>query len=291
MRTKLWLLIFILPGFLLYAMFLLLPTLASLGLSFTNWQAGAKHIAFVGLHNFISMIGSDPIFRSAIKASLWFSVTVVACQTVLAIGFALLLVRNTKLNIIYRSIYFVPTIIAAVSIAFIWQYMMDPTVGWINHVLAFVGLSNLQQDWLGGRHIAIFSLAFIQFWMHTGQVMLLYIVGLQAIPHDLYEVANIEGASPWQRFSRVTWPLLAPTAVIAVVYTTIQSFKVFDLVVATTNGGPGNSTEVFPIYIYQEAFTNFRYGYAEAAAVLFLLFMVLVTLVQFAILRRKDVAS
>ncbi|WP_029421362.1 carbohydrate ABC transporter permease [Alicyclobacillus macrosporangiidus] len=291
MGKKLSVLVFVLPGLVLYVVFFLVPTLGALGLSLTDWQAGTKQIHFVGLHNFVSMIGSDTIFRSAIKASTLFSVTVVVFQTVLALSFALLLVRNTRMNIMYRSIYFVPTIIASVSVAFIWQYMMDPTIGWINHALEVIGLANWQQDWLGGKNVAIFSLAFIQFWMHTGQVMLLYIVGLQAIPRDLYEVADLEGATPWQKFRKVTWPLLAPSAIIAVVYTTIQSFKVFDLVVATTNGGPGYATEVFPFYIFQQAFTNFHYGYAEAAAVLFLIFMILITLIQVVLIQRKDVVS
>lgn len=282
--------VFVVPGLILYGVFFLVPTVSSLGLSLTNWGATSKHITFVGLKNFINMIGSDTIFRSAVVASLEFSITVVILQTVLALALALLLVRNTRINIVYRSIYFFPTIVASVSVAFIWQYMFDPTVGWVNHFLTIIGLSALTQNWLGGQHIAIFSLAFIQFWMHTGQVMLLYIVGLQAIPKDLYEVGDIEGTSPWQRFRHITWPMLAPSAIIAIVYTTIQSFKVFDLVIATTNGGPGNATDVFPIYIYQEAFTNYQYGYAEAGAVLFLAFMILVTIVQFLIIGRRDVS-
>ncbi|QQE80477.1 carbohydrate ABC transporter permease [Alicyclobacillus sp. SO9] len=290
MGKRLSILTFVLPGFLLYGIFFLVPTVSSLALSMTNWGATSKHIVFVGLKNFIEMIGSDTIFRSAVVDSLEFSITVVVFQTALALAFALLLVRNTRLNIMYRSIYFFPTIIASVSVAFIWQYMFDPTVGWVNHFLNIIGLSNLTQNWLGGQHIAIFSLAFIQFWMHTGQVMLLYIVGLQAIPRDLYEVGEIEGAGPWQRFRHITWPLLAPSAIIAVVYTTIQSFKVFDLVIATTNGGPGDATEVFPVYIYQEAFTNYQYGYAEAGAVLFLIMMILVTVIQFLIIGRRDVS-
>lgn len=291
MGKKLSIFLFLLPGLLLYSVFFLVPTVSSLALSLTNWGATSKHIVFVGLKNFINMLGSDTIFRSAVKASLEFSITVVVMQSVLALIFALLLVRNTRLNIVYRSIYFFPTIIASVSVAFIWQYMFDPTVGWVNHFLTVIGLSGLTQNWLGGQHIAIFSLAFIQFWMHTGQVMLLYIVGLQAIPRDLYEVGDIEGAGPWQRFRHITWPLLAPSAVIAIVYTTIQSFKVFDLVVATTDGGPGTATDVFPVYIYQQAFTNYQYGYAEAGAVLFLVFMILVTIVQFLIVNRKDVSQ
>ncbi|MCL6445108.1 MAG: sugar ABC transporter permease [Alicyclobacillus sp.] len=291
MGKKFSILTFVTPGLLLYGIFFLVPTAASLGLSLTDWRAGSRQIHFVGIHNFIAMIGSDSIFRSAVRASTLFAVTVVVCQTVLALSFALLLYRNKRLHVFYRSVYFVPTIIASVSVAFIWQYMMDPTIGWINHALQAIGLANWQQDWLGGKSIAIFSLAFIQFWMHTGQVMLLYIVGLQSIPAELYEVADIEGATPWQKFKRVTWPLLTPSTVIAVAYTTIQSFKVFDLVIATTNGGPAYATEVFPIYIFQEAFNNYQYGYAEAAAVLFLAFVILVTLIQFLLIRRKDVVA
>ena len=284
---KVWLIVFLLPGLLLYATFFLVPALASLGVSLTNWSAG-QPVRFVGLQNYFSLL-QDTVFHSAVRATLLFSVTVIVCQSVLALAFALLLVKNTKLNVAYRTIYFVPTIIASVSIAFAWQFMMGPTTGWINHVLGMVGLSGWQQNWLGSPHIAIFSLAFIQFWTHAGQVMLLYIVGLQAIPRELYEVADIEGASMWQRFRKVTWPLLAPSAVVAVVYTTIQSFKVFDFVVATTAGGPGFATDVFPFFIYQESFIDFHYGYAEAAAVIFLGFMILITLIQFIAMRRKDV--
>lgn len=283
-RRNLALVWFVLPGALLYLLFVAGPTLAAFWFGLTDWDGVDYAYSFVGVDNFRSLAG-DPLFRASIGNNLRFSLTVLVCQTLLSLGLALLLVRNTRINVVYRALFFVPTIIASVSVAIAWILIYDPTLGALNVALRALGLDALTQSWLGDRTLAIYSLAFVQFWQHTGQVMIIFIAGLHAIPTELFEAAAVEGANRWQRFRHVTWPLLAPAATIVVAYTTIQTFRAFDLVIALTDGGPANATEILSTWIYHTAFRNFDFGYASAGAVVFLVLLGAVTAVQFRLLR------
>src|SRR5699024_4034020 len=150
-------------------------------------------------------------------------------QTLFSLIFAMILLKNTKTNTFFRVLFFFPTILSSVSVAFIWTFVYDPNLGFLNPILEMVGLDILTQSWLGDQSIAIYSIAFVQIWFHTGQVMIIFIAGLQNIPKELYEAAIVDGASRWQKFTKVTWPLLKPTTTMVVAYITIQSFKAFDL--------------------------------------------------------------
>ena len=275
---------FVAPGALLYVVLVAGPTLAAFWFGLTDWNGVDYTYAFIGLDNFGSLAG-DPIFRASIGNNLRFSIVVLVCQTVLSLGLALLLVRNTRVNVVYRALFFVPTIIASVSVAIAWILIYDPTLGAANVALRALGLDAWTQSWLGDRTLAIYSLAFVQFWQHTGQVMIIFVAGLHAIPVELFEAAAVEGASRWQRFRHVTWPLLAPAATIVVAYTTIQTFRAFDLVIALTDGGPANATEILSTWIYHTAFRNFEFGYASAGAVVFMAVLAAVTALQFRLLR------
>jgi raffinose/stachyose/melibiose transport system permease protein len=198
-------------------------------------------------------------------------------------------VKNTKGNVVLRAVYFFPTILSSVSVAFIWSYMYDPGLGLVNTLLTQFNLEILTQNWLGNADIAIYSIAIVQVWFHTGQMLIIFVAGLQAIPKDLYEVAEVEGANRWQVFRKVTWPLVAPAATIVVAYTTIQSFKAFDLIFAMTRGGPNYSTEILATLIYNTAFRKFEFGYASAQSVIFMIIIALITILQFRILRANRV--
>jgi raffinose/stachyose/melibiose transport system permease protein len=280
---------FILPGVFIYSLFFVLPCLAGLGLSFTDWNGVTPEFNFTGLANYTKLVTADTIFHTAFANNIRYMLFAVVFQTLFSLGFSLFLIRNTRLNVFYRVLFFLPTVIASVSIAFIWTFVYDPSLGMLNIVLDKLGLSFLIQSWLGDRSIAIYSLAVIQVWAHTGQVMVIFIAGLQGIPESLKEVARIEGAGWWQRFRHVTWPLLAPAATIVVAYTTLQTFKAFDLVLATTNGGPSYATEILSMFLYHQAFNNFKFGYASASAVLYLLIVASITLVQFRLLNANKV--
>lgn len=282
------LLLFLVPGMTMYLVFFALPTVAALGMSFTNWDGVSNSFEFVGISNYKRMATNDPILHQAFFNNIKFTLTVLIFQTVLSLLLALLLIKNTTANIIYRAIFFFPTIIAAVSVALAWILMYDPNIGAINITLEAIGLGGLTQSWLGNGNIAIYSLATVQFWQHTGQVMIIFIAGLQAIPKDYYEVAALEGASKIQTFFRITLPLLAPSAAIVMAYTTVQTFRAFDLVIALTDGGPGNATEILSTWIYHSAFRGFDFGYASAGAMLFAVVLAVTTWFQFRITRTEQ---
>ncbi|MGM0898442.1 MAG: carbohydrate ABC transporter permease [Bacillota bacterium] len=290
MRISKSIYLFFLPGLVLYSLFFLYPTISALFYSFTNWDGLSATFQFVGIDNYTRAFTGDSIFQKTIGNNLKFMLTVVVFQTLVALAFALIVIKNTKTNVFLRALYFFPTILSSVSVAFIWAFIYDPSMGILNQVLELIGLDFLAQNWLGNANIAIYSLAITQVWFHAGQMLIIFVAGLQAIPEELYEVAKIEGASKWQTFKSVTWPLLAPSATIVVAYTTIQSFKAFDLVFAMTGGGPNNSTEIIATYIYDVAFKSYQFGYASSISIIFMAIIALITYLQFKALRSDRVS-
>lgn len=282
--------LFFIPGLVLYSIFFLYPTISALFYSFTDWDGLSEAYQFVGLSNYERAFTGDSIFRKTVGNNLKFMLAVVIFQTIAALAFALIVLKNTKPNIFLRALYFFPTILSSVSVAFIWSFIYDPSLGILNQLLELAGLDFLRQNWLGNSNIAIYSLAVTQIWFHTGQMLIIFVAGLQAIPKELYEVAKIEGASKWQAFRHVTWPLLAPSATIVVAYTTIQSFKAFDLVFAMTGGGPNNSTQIIATYIFDVAFRNYQFGYASSISVIFMIIIAIITYIQFKALRSDRVS-
>ncbi|WP_404431696.1 carbohydrate ABC transporter permease [Sutcliffiella horikoshii] len=291
MKQSKLLYLFFVPGLIFYSIFFILPTISAVFYSFTDWDGLTTNFNFVGFENYTNLVTNDSIFIKAMTNNLKFMLFVVVFQTLFSLVFAVLLVKNTKTNIFLRALYFFPTILSSVSVAFIWSYMYDPNLGIINNLFTSVGLDMLANNWLGDQNIAIYSIAFVQVWFHTGQMLIIFVAGLQAIPEDLYEVAKIEGASRWQTFSKVTWPLIAPAATIVVAYTTIQSFKAFDLIYAMTRGGPNYATEILATHIYTTAFRSFKFGYASAESVIFMLVIALITFLQFRVLRANRVEN
>lgn len=290
MRVSKSIYLFFLPGLLLYAIFFIYPTISALFYSFTDWDGLSSSFQFVGISNYERAFTGDTIFRKTIGNNLKFMLVVVVFQTLVALAFAMIVLKNTKTTIFLRALYFFPTILSSVSVAFIWSFIYDPSLGILNQLLELVGLEFLTQNWLGNANIAIYSLAVTQIWFHAGQMLIIFVAGLQAIPDELYEVAKIEGANKWQTFRSVTWPLLAPSATIVVAYTTIQSFKAFDLVFAMTGGGPNNSTQIVATYIFDIAFRSYQFGYASAISVIFMIIIAIITFLQFKALRSDRIS-
>jgi raffinose/stachyose/melibiose transport system permease protein len=268
------------PALVLYGWFVLWPSLQSLRYSVTDWDGFSPTYRTVGLDNYERLLTADTIFRQAAGNSLKFMLAVVIAQTILSLVLALALQRNSRSSVALRALYFFPTILSSVSDAFVWSFIYDPTLGLLYSTLEAVGLTALQQPWLGDQRLAIFYLAIVQVWFHAGQMMVVFIAGLQQVPQELYDAADVDGASRWQRFRFVTFPMLRPTMVIVVAYTTIQSFKAFDLVFASTGGGPNHATEILSTLIYTSAFRSFAFGYAAAQSVLFMVLIAAVTFLQ-----------
>lgn len=280
---------FFVPGIALYLALFIYPTVTGFYYSLTDWDGLSPSYQFVGADNYVN-VAKDIIFRKSIVNNIKFMVAVVIVQTVVSLLLALQLSKQTKVNVALRSLYFVPTILSSVSVGFIWTFVYDPSLGLLNGLLEAVGLTSWTQNWLGDSGIAIFSIAAVQAWAHIGQMIILFVAGLQAIPEELVESAKLDGATKLQLFLRVIWPLLAPAAAIVVSYTTIQSFKAFDLVFTMTGGGPAYSTEILSTYIYNSAFMNYTFGKASTASVYFLVLISFITFLQFRALRTDRVS-
>ena len=276
-HPALWL--FPLPAIALYVIFFALPTVQAFQYSVTNWDGISPVYKNVGSGNFTRITTNDDLFRGALTNNLKFLLVVVVLQTGLALLLALLLQRNSRSSTGLRALFFLPAILSSVSVAFVWKFMYDPNFGMINQVLGGIGLDGLKSSFLGDESHAIYWVALAQVWAHAGQLMVIFIAGLQQIPLELHESASLDGASQWQRFRYLTWPLIAPTTAIVIAYTIIQSFKAFDLILGLGGNPPKGSLDILSTRIYT-TFTNSQFGYAAAESVVFMLIIGLVSVLQ-----------
>lgn len=267
------------PAAILFAGFYFVPFIANLRYSLTRWDRITEP-EFVGLRNFVNLLTNDDLFYKVLGNNLRFTFLVVVFQTLFSLIFALFLVKNSKANIALRTLFFFPTILSSVSVGMIWLFMYDPNFGAVNLFFTKIGLDGFALNWLGSETSALYAIAFTQVWFHTGQMMVIYIAGLQQIPQELYEAAEMDGASRWQQFKNVTWPMSIPTTIVVMAYTTIQSFRAFDLIFSMTQGGPNNSSNIFAVLIYQTVFSELRIGYAATQSIFFILVLVFVTVLQ-----------
>lgn len=279
-----------LPAFLIYAFLYLYPALSNLLYATQKWD-GITTPEFTGLRNISYLLTQDDLFRKALGNNLRFMFVVVILQTSFSLLFATFLLKNSKTNILLRIIYFFPTILSSVSVGIIWTFLYDPNYGSINAAIKAVGLGEYAPLWLGDEKLSLYSIALTQVWFHTGQMIVIYVAGLQQIPKELYEAAEMDGASRWQQFKGVTWPMALPTTAVVVAYTTIQTFRAFDLIFAMTGGGPLYSSEILVTLIYNTAFVSQKFGYASAQSVVLVVLVLFITWLQRRTLRLKDGAK
>lgn len=265
------LLLFPLPALALYAAFFLLPAAQGLQYAVTDWDGYSPGFDNVGADNFVSIATSDDLFAHALGNNLKFLLTVVIGQTTLALGLAVLLAARSRGSTILRAVYFLPTVLSSVSVAFVWRFIYDPVAGPLRGIGPAQGL--------GDEQAAIYLVAVAQIWFHAGQMMILFIAGINQIPPSLYEAARTDGASRWQQFRHITWPLVTPATVLVVAYTTIQSFKAFDLVLGLGGNPPRQPLDILSTRIYT-TFANNELGYAAAESVVFMIAIAVVTVIQ-----------
>lgn len=268
-----------LPALAIYAVLYLYPALSNLLYATQKWD-GITTPEFTGAKNITFLLTEDDLFRKALGNNLRFMLIVVFFQTGLSLLFATFLVKNTKTNTFLRVLYFFPTILSSVSVGIIWIFLYDPNYGTINAFLKAVGLGENAPLWLGDSKYALYSVALTQVWFHTGQMIVIYVAGLQQIPQELYEAADVDGATRWQQFKNVTWPMALPTTAVVVAYTTIQTFRAFDLIFSMTQGGPQYSTEILVTMIYNTAFISQKFGYAAAQSIFLVVLVLFITWLQ-----------
>ncbi|MFM1989941.1 MAG: hypothetical protein RJA99_2898 [Pseudomonadota bacterium] len=266
------------PAVVLMWLMLLGPAVAVIGLSFTDWTFGAPTIAWAGLDNYRELAG-DPVFWMSLRNTLAYVAFTVPTSVFAGLAVALLIEAGPSLRGPYRALFFLPVTSTLLAMALVFQFALHPTAGLVNQTLAALGLPTT--DWLKNPDTALFALGTIGIWQAVGLNMVLFLAGLKAIPKDLYEAAAIDGAdSAWERFRRVTWPMLGPALVFVVSITAIRSFQVFDTVAVLTDGGPNKATSVLLHQMYQEGFSFLRSAYAAAITCVFLAFVLLLTWMQ-----------
>ena len=279
---------FVAPALGLLAVFFLLPTVAALVLSFTDFDvyavADSSRLRLVGLDNYVRLL-HDARFWTALRNTVWF--VLVAGPTSIAVSLAAALLVDAKVvrgRAIFRTILFLPVVTTLVAVAVVWRYLYHPRYGLLNQLLGAAGIASI--DWLGDPAWALPALALLAVWKNFGFNMLIFLAGLQAIPERLSEAARLDGANRWQELWHVTVPMLAPTFVFVGVITTIGYLQLFAEPYVMTQGGPANSTLSVVLLMYEEGFRWWNLGYGAAVAFVLFALILTVSLVQLWLQRR-----
>lgn len=277
-NETIWGYLFILPNFIGFLIFTLLPVLAAFLMSFTSWD-GFNDINIIGIKNYL-MAFKDERFVDSFVNTLYFTIGSVPLTIILAMAIAIALNKKIKGINAFRAVYFLPYISSVVAVAVVFQALYNPEFGPINSVLHAIGVANPPR-WLSSTTWALPSVIVMSVWKSAGYYMVMFLAGLQGIPTYLYEAADLDGCSNWQKFKTITLPMLSPTTFFVTIMCIINSFKIFDQIYVMTQGGPGTSTSVLVYNIYYEAFQKYNFGYASAQAFIFFLLILVVTLIQF----------
>lgn len=270
--------VFILPALLGTLIFIVIPVICSFGLSFTKWDL-LNPIRFVGLDNY-KEIFSEALFFKIFWNTVVFAISTSILGVIIPLVLACILNSKIRGSEFYKTAYFLPFITPMIVIGVVWEWIFDPNIGLLNHIL------HLHINWLYDTHFAMPALIIVSVWKLIGYNMVIFLSSLSGISQSMFEAAKIDGATPFQTFKNVTIPLLSPSIFFVVIITAISSFQVFDLIYLMTQGGPLDSTNVLVYAIYKNAFEYFNVGKASAIAYVLFFIILVLTLVQWS-LRKK----
>ena len=278
---------FLLPALAVLVIFFFVPTLFNFIYAFTDWSSFKSGIGFVGFDNFVSLFANGTLVNS-LRVTLVYAVLVAVFQNVFGLALALLLEKDTRLNRAARVAFFVPVIMSALAVGYIFQALLKPE-GALNEILGFITGADVSIAWLGDTTWTIVVVALVHSWKWMGLSMLIYLAGLKTISPDVLEAGRLDGASWWQALRYIRLPLLAPAVTFNVATALLGSMNGFDIVQATTEGGPGGTTELLNIFIFR----TFGQGLFAQATTMSLVLFLMVTILAFPVIRflrkREDV--
>jgi ABC-type sugar transport system permease subunit len=278
---------FILPALIPYVIFLALPIIGSILLSFFNWTGiSFNNIEWAGLQNYITL-AQDEVFWQAISHNLYFILGGVIGIVSVALTLAVLLEQHLPFSSFFRGVFFIPTTTSLVVVGIVFMLILSPELGLVNPLLRQIGLGHLARPWLGDPGTVMPVIILVDVWKNFGLSMFLFVAGLKGIDAELYDAAKIDGATPWQTFWRVTMPVLWPVTALVIVLTSIGSLKLFDLVYVMTAGGPNYASEVLTTWMYTQGFRYNKMGYGSAMAVVLLLLTLVFSLIQLRLFSRS----
>lgn len=289
-KKKLYPWYFALGSVVVYTVLSVLPGIIGIGYSFTNWSSYTSEVKFVGFKNFISVFSGENDYLRYIGNTLLFTLVTTICKTGFGLLLALLLCSKVKLKNLHRGIIYLPSVIPILVTGLTFTSILNPKIGFANTFLRAIGLDALAKQWLVDPHIAFNSVMFVDIWRGTGYIMTMLIAGIMAIPNVYYEAAAIDGASGFKKFANITLPMLKQTLAVSIVLNVIYGLKIFDMVYALTNGGPGHRTEV----MYTAVFKMFSKGlYAEGTTIssVMFIFMIIIGFFMVKILTKDEVVE
>lgn len=276
------------PALLIFTVFFIIPNVGGMFLAFTDWNVYfMDDIRFIGLDNFLRLF-SEEIFWTSLKNTLYFAFVTVIMKNILGFIMALMVSKASKFNIYLRTVMFMPVMISSIVVGIIFVSIYNPNNGLLNSFLNTIGLDFLAKGWLVDSKYAMTAIAAMEIWQWSGFNMVIFIAGLQSIPNDYFEAANIDGATWFQKLRFITIPLMIQSFTMTFVFSIIAGFKVFAQVYGTTNGGPADSTQVMATFLFR-SFSHGEYGYSAAVGLVFMVVITLFSAIFLIYLRRKEV--
>jgi len=275
---RIWSWAFLLPVVAVLMIAAFVPLGYGLVLSFHKYKLtiASSRPAFIGLQNYINMF-KDEIFIKSLTNNVLFAVLSVSIELVIGVMVAMMLSDDNRMSRLLITFLMVPMIIAPVAAGTLWRMMVDRTYGVVNYLLSFVGIPPV--SWIGDYRIALYTVVLVDCWQFIPFVALLVLSSIKSIPHSFLDAARVDGASPWQVFTKVVLPITSPVIIIVAMIRFIDAFKIFDVIFVMTQGGPGNATEMLPTYIYRQGIKFLDVGYSSATAILFIIAMSLIATV------------
>jgi len=285
-------LVFVLPALAIYIYLFVMPFLKTFYYCFTDWNGVGKEINFVGLDNFVKLFKDKQVWHS-----LWNNIQFCVIGGILTFGIAIfnaVIITQSSLGKgerkFYRIAFYIPNILSTVIVTLMWMFIYNPNWGILNGLLELLGLGQFTDMWLGNKSTVVPALIVVWVWMSVGFYMVMYIAAIEAIPHDLFEAADLDGANVWHKFKNITWPLIIETTKTNLVFFFINAFSgVYTLVDIMTDGGPAKASNVLTYYMYDQAFAMSKFGYATAIGVFTFFVVLLVSGVMLLATRRKEV--
>ncbi len=281
---------FALGALLVYTVFSVVPGLIGIAYSFTDWSAYSSELHFVGLKNFAEIFTGKGDYLRYITNTLLFTLVTTVLKTVLGLLFAVALSEGIKFKNFHRGVMYLPSVLPILVTGLTFTSILNPKIGFLNQFLRAIGLGALAQKWLVDPKIAFGSVMAVDIWRGTGYIMTMLIVGILAIPKVYYEAVAVDGANAWQRFRFVTLPMLRQTLAVTIVLNVIYGLKVFDMIYALTNGGPGHRTEVMYTAVFKMMSKGLYAAGTTISSVMFI-FMVIIGYFMVKILTKDEVVE
>ncbi|MBB6730479.1 carbohydrate ABC transporter permease [Cohnella zeiphila] len=285
-KEKAWYALFTAPLMIVFATVVIIPFLIGIGYSFISWDGiPANPKVFVGLDNYTALL-KDHRFLTSAWHTIEFTVLALVLVNVLGLAFSLLVTQKLRVSNVARTLFFMPNLIGGLILGYIWQFVFTDAFKSIGE---HTGMDSIFYNWLIHPQTALFATVIVFAWQMAGYTMIIYVAGLQGIPDELIEAAKVDGAGRWHRLTRIVFPLLMPSFTICLFLTLSGAFKIFDVNLSLTKGGPNNATELFAMNIYNEIFGYGHYGLGQAKAIVFFLLVAIVTLTQVILTKKREV--